>query len=190
MISNFSFLGQIKVRFYFLSRAFKHQRLLGKVAVKPCKVVEIFELSVIFEWHHAVAFVLHVLLASIGRLELLRAIKTKFTKLNALCNISQQSFQVDQALNIQNRKVVLYAHVVQIPLNPLAFLVAKQTNSERFKCSRHMGFVLSLFKLLLHLVKLLIKVRFRLLTSFDCKDLFISFMKSEVSCVIDLKIDD
>ncbi len=56
---------------------------------------------------------------------------------------------------------MLYAHVVQIPLNPLAFLVAKQANPERFKCSRYMGFVLSLFKLLLHLVKLLIKVRFQ-----------------------------
>jgi hypothetical protein len=61
--------------------------------------------------------------------ELLIAPKTHFAQLNSLCDISKQTFQVDQTFNIYNVKVMFCSHVVDALLHTYTLLITKQTDT-------------------------------------------------------------
>jgi hypothetical protein len=74
-----------------------------------------------------------MLLTSLRALELLRTPQAKLAKLNTLRDVCKKTLQVDQALNVQNREVMLKAHVVEILLDAITFTVTEQTDAERLK---------------------------------------------------------
>ena len=80
------------------------------------------------------ALVDHVLLASFARSELLRASETQLPQVNPFSQVSQQAFQVDQALNVQYVKPMAHPHMVNVAFDPWVLLIAEQANAKAFQC--------------------------------------------------------
>jgi hypothetical protein len=60
--------------------------------------------------------------------------ETYLAKLDALSDISQQTFEVDEAFNVEDDEVVLVAHVVKTLLDTRMLFVAKETDAQTFQC--------------------------------------------------------
>jgi len=90
-----------------------------------------------------------MLLTPLRALELLRTSQAQLAKLDTLCNVREETLQINQALDVQNREVVLSAHVVEILLDTITFTVAEQTDAERLESSLHRDQILRLYTILL-----------------------------------------
>ena len=107
-----------------------NHRFLREILVGAAKVVEQLELLIFVEGHHAMAHVAHVLLDSFRMSELGVTVEADLAQLDALRHVGKQAFQVDEALDVQNREVVLVPHVVQVFLDTRGLIVTEEADSE------------------------------------------------------------
>lgn len=76
------------------------------------------------------AHINHVLLGSRSRCELLITAKAELAELNSLCDVGKDTLKVGQTLDVENGKVVMPPHMVQIFLYSIGLLIAEKANSE------------------------------------------------------------
>merc|ERR1719246_56057 len=86
-------------------------------------------LSLVIVVHDTMADVLHMLLAALGRAELLGALEAERAQMDALGDVGEQSLQVGQTVNIKDKEVVTIVHVVQVLLDSITLLVAEQADA-------------------------------------------------------------
>ncbi len=72
----------------------------------------------------------HMLLTTFSCSELFITVQTKFAKLDSLCNICKQAFEVGETLDIKDGKVMFLTHMVEVLLDSIAFQVAEKTNAQ------------------------------------------------------------
>lgn len=108
-------------------------RLLLELGVGTPEIVENLEFVLAVQRHHAVALVEHVLLAAFAGAELLGAGQAEFAQVDSLSQVGQKSFQINQALNVQNIKPMTHSHVVNVALDPRALLITEQANPQTFQ---------------------------------------------------------
>jgi len=104
--------------------------LQGEVLVGFGEVIELLVLTFILWVHEAVLLVDHVLLAPSVVLERLVAVQTQVPQVYPLCQIRQQPFEVDDAVDFEDEEGVGQAHVVQALLHSLMLLVAEQADPQ------------------------------------------------------------
>lgn len=95
------------------------------VLVGFAEIIKIYVFVFILHIHHTMAAVHHMLLATAGIFELLRAEETDLAQVDSLSRVCEETFEVNQTINIQNSKGVFYSHVVNILFDTVAFLIAK-----------------------------------------------------------------
>jgi hypothetical protein len=61
------------------------------MAICPAVVVENLKFFFCIHWHHAMTFILHVLLASVPASKLFAAEETKFTEMDSLGEVRKQA---------------------------------------------------------------------------------------------------
>lgn len=86
----------------------------------------------------------HVLLTSAGIPEHLAAEQAKISQLNPLSNVSQETFQTDNAINIEDEEGMLLSHVIKAFLHSIHLLVTEETDTKRIQRSlrRELGVIL------------------------------------------------
>lgn len=115
----------------FRSFVFNHQLIiiLDQKWVILVGFGEIVEVNVLFLVHHvhlAVLLIQHVLLASDGVFELLRAAEAELTDLDSLSHICKHALEVNQTVDVKENEGMLEPHVIKAFLEAVEFLVAKQ----------------------------------------------------------------
>jgi hypothetical protein len=109
----------------------------GYPLICATEVIVLLVLVFILYIHETVALVHHVLLASAGVLVILATEEAQVAKLDSFGDVSEKTFERDNAVDVENVEGVPDPHMVEALLHTRTLFVAKQADPQRVQGRTH-----------------------------------------------------